>query len=467
MRGGRWLAAAGVLFFLIGGCANYNYRVADRVVPQPLAPEARAPQPPLHEELRTTLAPPVEPPPEFLPPLSLPRPERPIAPAEEKPPAPSAAPERPAPLPEGGPRVPPVLERAKPERPPLPAAKPAEPPFDMPVVMNRWVRQQLAHYQGPGRKQFAFWLGRMGRYAELIRSILKEEGLPQDLLYLALIESGFNPRAYSRAGASGLWQFIRGTARKYGLRVDFWVDERRDPVKATRAAARYLKSLHAILGSWELALAAYNAGELRVLAGIRRAGTRDLWRLVRTRHLPWETRKFVPKFMAAMLIAKDRARYGFGDVKPETPLRFETVPLPRPARLSAVARAAGVPLQVVLDLNPALRRSVTPPGRNYSIRVPEGRGSELLARLPGTGRTVYLIGRRHTIQPGDTFSDLAALYGVSLAALLELNSSLHPRRLLPGTVVIIPSRARSTETVEAQGPATASDVRRTSTPPLV
>nr|MCK4408845.1 lytic transglycosylase domain-containing protein [Candidatus Eisenbacteria bacterium] len=226
------------------------------------------------------------------------------------------------------------------------------------TVMNDRVEEWLTYFQGRGRKDMERWLSRAPRYRPMIDRMLEEEGLPPELFYLAVIESGLNPNAYSRAHAAGMWQFISSRARMHGLRVDWWIDERRDPEKATRAACTYLKELHQRFGSWELALAGYNSGEGRVeRAQRKRPSCPDYWCL----DLPRETENFVPKFMATVLIGTNPSKYGFEIPTAGTPLSYDTIEITDAVDLQVIADATGTGYDEIKKLNPALRRWCTPP----------------------------------------------------------------------------------------------------------
>ncbi len=318
-----------------------------------------------------------------------------------------------------------------------------EPRYDIPLALNQRVFRFIRHYQGPGRDEFTRALSHSGIYIETMRRIFQEEGIPGDLVYLPLIESGFSPRARSHKGAAGIWQFMRSTARLYGLKINYWVDERRDPEKATRAAASFLRDLYAQFGSWPLALAAYNAGERRIARAIRRRGTGDYWKLSRTDHLPRETKEFVPKYLATLLMAKKPEAFGLGKLKRKPPLSYEVFHLPRQENLRRVAHFLDISVDELEALNPELRRGLTPPSKKpYALRIPKGSAEKLSAALAHMRAPVYAIAKKHIVRAGDTLSFIARQYGVPLRALLSLNSHLEPRRLRIGTPVAIPSLAR-------------------------
>lgn len=256
----------------------------------------------------------------------------------------------------------------------------------LPVQVNERVDRWIRRFVGPDRAQFEGYLVREGLYGGLIRERLRARGMPEQLLYLAMIESGFSATATSSVSASGVWQFMGPTARQYGLTVDYWVDERRDPVRATDAALDYLDSLHAEFGSWYLAAAAYNAGPGRVRRALARLGPSDApdqelyWEI--SEHLPLETREYVPKMLAAAILAEEADQFGF-DVEKSLPYLFDQVLVPAGTPLGAVATALDVPGSLIRELNPHLLRGTTPPNRAVLVRVPQGDSNRLVASLPG------------------------------------------------------------------------------------
>src|SRR6266566_7056331 len=331
------------------------------------------------------------------------------------------------------------------------AAPSAEPTFDIDVssfAMNRRVLQYLEFFRVDSRDRFEIWLARLGRYEGMIRDRLRAKRLPEDLVYLSLIESGFSNTAVSRAKAVGMWQFMASTARLYGLTVDPWVDERRDPYKATEAAVNYLADLRERLGSIYLAAAAYNAGVGRVERGIGRLpGEPDsvddhtFFQLSDRRYLRRETRDYVPKLIAASLIAKQPGRYGF-EVEPQSPLVFDEVTVPDATGLDVVARLADTAVAVLLELNPQYVRGVTPPGRSVVVRVPRGRGTLVAVRydsLPITERITFVD---HYVSRGQTLSDIAKRYRVSLTMIESANPRIKAHALRVGQRLIIPMSGR-------------------------
>jgi membrane-bound lytic murein transglycosylase D len=269
----------------------------------------------------------------------------------------------------------------------------------------------------------------------IVEKILEEEELPNDIIYLPLVESGYNPHAYSRARAVGLWQFISSTGRIYGLNHNWWYDERRDFEKSTRAAARHLKDLLKQFGSWELALAAYNTGAGRVSREIRKKKTKDFWRL----RLPRETRNYVPLFMAATIIAKQPEKYGFYP-KYESPLEFDVVDVSKCISFNNISAKTGMPVADLELLNPELRRGVTPPNiKNYRLRLPKGFHSKFLAvydDIPSEQNTNWV---RHRIRRGETVSSIARKYGVSQASIVQANSLGRKKRIYAGKTLMIPT----------------------------
>jgi membrane-bound lytic murein transglycosylase D len=251
--------------------------------------------------------------------------------------------------------------------------------WDIPVVWNESVTRFVKLFAGEQSDRMALYLKRSGRYEGMIRSKLRERGMPEDLLYLSMIESGFNPNASSRVQAVGLWQFMAGTARDYGLRVDSYVDERRDPEKSTDAALRYLQDLHRQFGSWNLAAAAYNTGEVRVsramraTTGSQKGKETDFWRIRRL--LPSDTREYVPLIYAAALVGKDPEKYGLGDVERWLPVATDTVSVPGGTDLGEVAEAVGSTRKDLRALNPQLLKGMTPPGKAYPVQIPDGSGA--------------------------------------------------------------------------------------------
>ena len=312
------------------------------------------------------------------------------------------------------------------------------------VLVNKW----LNYFQGKGRRHMVRYLSRLGRYESYMTEVLKQEGLPRDLIYVALIESGFNQHAYSRASAVGYWQFIRGTGRGYGLKINSLVDERKNPEKATRAAAKYFKSLYKAFDSWPLALSSYNAGEHRVLRAIMRNHTRDFWTLALKGQLPKETTNYVPKFIAAAIICKNPKVYGFENIESAKPLLYDLVTLKKGISISKMAKNLGVPKSDLKKLNPSFRTDFIPIYRGKSIvfRVPHGYGNQAVkAAKQSVSKNKYYAyegNSFHRVRRGDSLYRIARRYGTTVRA-LQLENNLSRRSVIyPGKKVKIPGRVK-------------------------
>jgi len=333
--------------------------------------------------------------------------------------------------------------------------------FDLPIVLNDSVKAYIQFFQTRKREVINRSFERAGRYLPMMREIFLEHGLPLDLVNLAHVESAFNYRAYSRAKAAGIWQFIKSTAHRFNMTVDGWVDQRRDPVVATRAAAAYLKELYAMFNeSWPLALAAYNAGEQKVQRAIARQGTDDFWAL----RLPRETQLFVPAFMAIAIIAKHPERFGFTPPV-ERPWEVERAVVPGSIHLRSIAQAVGVSYDDLRDLNPALKRSMTPADRpSYEINVPRGSRELLLASLDQLPRTRLPEARvarsRHRVRRGETLERIARRYGTSVALLAEVNGIAPGERLRAGRLLRLPMATPAPAAVVAAAPRHPGNPRR-------
>lgn len=326
---------------------------------------------------------------------------------------------------------------------PLERIEPAEQEIthDVPIEWNQRVENSIIYFQTVAREACETYLGRSGKYKDLMQAILQEKGLPQDLVWLCLVESGFNPKAYSWARAVGPWQFIASTGRKYGLRRNWWYDERRDFVKSTYAACDYLTFLYDKFKSWPLALAAYNGGEGRVQKAIRKSGTSDFWKL----KLNWQTANYVPLYMAATIIAKNPQRYGF-DIDYEQPLQFDEVVVNQPVDLKKVARSLGTSLTVMQELNPELRRGVTPPNYSgYKLRIPPGTKELYAQKFKGYDAKTSSMFVEHKVKKGQTLSHISQTYGVPVYAIVELNGLANRHRLSIGQRLIIPSHKREAQ----------------------
>ncbi|MGE5284701.1 MAG: LysM peptidoglycan-binding domain-containing protein [Actinomycetota bacterium] len=280
----------------------------------------------------------------------------------------------------------------------------------------------IRYFQTRGRDRFERYLSRSGKYVGMMQKILVRYGLPEDLVYVALIESGFSPKAYSVAKAAGPWQFISETGRRYGLRIDWWADERRDAEKSTHAAASYLRDLYGMFESWPLATAAYNAGEGKIQKAVLLYKSDDFSELIRHRYLKQETKDYVPKMLAALTIAKDPDKYGFGDVAYEAPMDLRTVTVPGGTDLAAVARLLDVPVEEIRDWNPELRRFCTPPNRErYDLRLSVGAARLAEERMEEIREQAKVTFLQHNVRRGETLQALAVRYRTTVPVLKELN----------------------------------------------
>ncbi|MCM2255493.1 MAG: LysM peptidoglycan-binding domain-containing protein [Vicinamibacteria bacterium] len=313
----------------------------------------------------------------------------------------------------------------------------AEEVNDFPVELNDTVLASIDLYQGRLRDWFGEALARGGRYLPHIRETFAKEGIPQDLAYVALVESAFKTSAYSRAKARGVWQFIPATGKRYGLRQDWWIDERSDPKKATEAAAKYLKTLYELFGDWNLALAGYNAGEGRISRGLKKYGVDDFWSLAQTRALARETKNYVPLIHAAIVVAKAPEKYGF-TVTPDAPLAYDRVAVEGAVDLRTVAECAGADLEAVRQLNPELRRMATPANRTFDVRIPPGGGQAAKACLDSLPADKRLRFRTHTVARGQTLSVIGRKYGLTASDLAAANGFPVTRRLSIGQELIVP-----------------------------
>jgi len=312
--------------------------------------------------------------------------------------------------------------------------------FSKEVVEHPRVRHFIDYFAKSQRQHFQQALARSGKYFPMIAAVLRDEGLPEELAYLALIESEFSPQAVSPSGAAGLWQFIPSTARKYGLKINKWVDERRDPAKSTRAAAAYLKDLHEVFGRWYLATAAYNAGQGAISRAMQRSGAKDFWSLSRKAKLREETRNFVPKFVAASLIAADPKRYGFKFVVYETPLEYEEVKVGGNSSLTSLATMAGTDTKVIRELNPELLRNRIPPGAtDFRLKLPAGRGDVFVETYPLERNTSDTRWVTHEVKKGDTLFAIARHYGQRVRSLMEINGLASSRLQIGQKLRIFPS----------------------------
>lgn len=325
-------------------------------------------------------------------------------------------------------------EEGKPEQ----VAEEKEVQYDFPVTMNKHVEFYLDFFQTKQKQTFARWLERSGRYLPMIQKQLQQAGMPLDLAYLPMIESGFSLTAYSRARAAGPWQFIRSTGRNYGLTVNSYIDERRNPEKATKAAIAYLSDLYDEFGSWHLAVAGYNAGEGKIRRAIKKYKTDNFWELAKKPYLRLETKRYVPKLIAAIMIAKNPEQYGFNDIKYEKPLNYETVGVARWTSLQAVAIACNVEFEDLHNLNRELRRKLTPPDyATYPLKVPVGKKVLVAKNLPRVQPIVTTKYKQHVVKGGETITKICRHYNLNKTTLLKANN-LRATQLTLGQHLRIP-----------------------------
>ena len=325
-------------------------------------------------------------------------------------------------------------------RPDLPWLAKLEMP-DLPIKWDQRIIKFLEFYKDDprGQKLMRVWLRDQGRYREMILRELRRAKLPEDLLYVCMIESGYDSRDRSRVGAEGLWQFMPAAGVIYGLKQSRWVDERNDPVKSTRAVTAYFADLYQRFGDWDLAMAAYNAGYGAVLRGIARYNTNDFWRLLDYESaLPWESSIYVPKALAAAIVGRNRELFGFGDVVPAPALAYDEVTVPTSVALSVVAKAAGVDTRTIEDLNPYLTKGRTPPGiKSFPVRIPRGRRDQFAARFPQL-RGEWDLYDAYLVRHGERFEDVATTHGITVKKLRELNGMDSDREVEGGTVLVVP-----------------------------
>ncbi|MGD1209828.1 MAG: LysM peptidoglycan-binding domain-containing protein [Candidatus Acidiferrales bacterium] len=315
---------------------------------------------------------------------------------------------------------------------------------DLPLTVNDSVLQYLSFFTTTrGRAIVEHGLERAGRYSDMIRRVLREEGVPQDLIYLAQAESAFQPQAVSRAGARGIWQFMPFRGEEYDLERSYWVDDRSDPEKATRAAARHFRDLYSMFGDWYLVMAAYNSGPLTVARAIERTGYADFWELQKRNALPKQTQNYVPIILAMALVAKDPPVYGV-QVSPEKPVQVEAIHLEHPIDLHLVADAAATDFDSLRLLNPELLRSVTPNQSGFELKVPVGATKTFEENIAQVPQDKWTSWRLHAVEEGETLSDIARRYRVAVPA-IEAANHLEAHPSLPAGFLLSVPTAPPTE----------------------
>ncbi len=313
--------------------------------------------------------------------------------------------------------------------------------FDSGEAALKAINKSLNLFSNRIRENFSVWLERSARYIEIMKEILKEKNMPTELVFLPLIESGFNLNAYSRAHAVGPWQFIEATGKRYGLIIDWWRDERKDPVKSTKAAANYLKDLYRMFGSWELALAAYNAGEGRISKALKRTYSDDYWDLLRTNQIREETKNYVPHFIAATMIAKKPEDFGFHRLDYHEPLQYDEITLDHPVDIEIIAQCANTTVQEIRRLNAEIRRWSTPPNvKGYTIKLPAASKEDFilnLSKIPNAERFSF---DTYKVKKGENIRTIAKKLNIPAIAIIELNSLTGLENFKAGDIIKIPPK---------------------------
>ena len=310
------------------------------------------------------------------------------------------------------------------------------------IIKNRLVEKSLNRFLKRERSFIQRGLNNMPYYLDLVEKIFEDYNLPHDLVYLPLIESAYSPRAFSRTGAAGIWQFMPGTGKEYGLKVDFWMDERRDPKKSTVAAARHLRDLYRVYKDWGLVLAAYNSGMGSVNRAIRRSKSRDIWRIITGRYLKRETCEYIPRFYASVEIARNYEEYGFRiqEIKSEDEnfLYTKEVKLDYPVDLTILSKKSGLPLKKIMFFNPELRRYITPPIKGYQIRVPSSYYALVFSVCHNIKPEELIDVREYIVHTGETLGEIASMFQTNQALISRLNGIKNPEKIYAGQKILVP-----------------------------
>lgn len=315
------------------------------------------------------------------------------------------------------------------------------------------IEKNVVFFKDRIRARFSVWLERSAKYIEIMKDILREKKMPEELVFLPIVESGFNLNAYSSARAVGPWQFIASTAKRYGLVIDWWRDERKDPVKSTKAAASYLKDLYKMFGSWNLALAAYNAGEGRISKALKRSDADDYWSLLNTKQIRNETKEYVPRYIAATMIANTPEDYGFYNLAYHEPMEYDEVVINSPLDIEVIAQCAETTIKEIRELNPELRRWSTPLNvSKYTIRIPEGSTETFFKKLSDVPAEDHFTIDTYTVRKGDSLKKIAKKTGVPANVIIAMNSLSGIERLSAGEKINIPPKDKYAPDLDDKNP---------------
>ena len=317
-----------------------------------------------------------------------------------------------------------------------------KPIYNDEIIENRLVEKSINRFLNRERSFLQRGFDNMPYYIDLVEKIFENYELPHDLVYLPLIESAYSPRAFSRTGAAGIWQFMPGTGREYGLKINFWVDERRDPEKSTIAAARHLRDLYRVYNDWGLVLAAYNAGMGSVRRAVRKSKSRDIWRIITRRYLKRETLEYIPRFFAAVEIARNYDRYGFNINKKSSKNKnykyTKKIKLEYPVDLTILAKKLGLSLKSIMFFNPELKRYITPPKVNYNLRIPTDYYALVFSICHNIKPQELIDVREYMVHTGETLGEIANLFQTNQILICRLNGIKNPKRIYAGQKLLVP-----------------------------